>query len=169
MSLTFGSTRPSKSRLLTASLPIRAFDFSKPSREEEKRRKAAQSPGTNATPKTPPDLSDFVEQTVAFRLHDWQRQHLCPALERLRTEKGVRLLLHGPPQFGKSVITSQRLPAYLIGCDPTIRVGLACYNETHATGFGQVVRDLMASPEYRAIFPGALVEKDAKVRGWRKR
>lgn len=48
-----------------------------------------------------PSLADFIEQTVQFKLHTWQRDHLCPLLERFRTEKGLRLLIHGPPQFGK--------------------------------------------------------------------
>lgn len=109
----------------------------------------------------PPGLADFVESTVSFKLHDWQRNHLCPILQRLATEKGLRILLHGPPQFGKSVIVSQRLPAYLMGCDPARRVGLACYNETHATGFGQVIKDLMASEDYTSLFPASVIDKDA--------
>lgn len=109
----------------------------------------------------PPSLAEFVQNTVNFELHDWQRKHLCPILERCRTEKGLRVAIHGPPQYGKSVIVGQRLPAWLIGCDPTHRVGLACYNETHATGFGQVVKDLMASPTYSEMFPGVSVRKDA--------
>jgi predicted phage terminase large subunit-like protein len=37
--------------------------------------------------------------------------------------------------------------------DPGHRVGLACYNETHAQGFGAVLRNLMQTPEYRELFP----------------
>jgi predicted phage terminase large subunit-like protein len=112
---------------------------------------------------TLPTLCSFVEATVVFQLHPWQRDHLCPILERLRTERGLRIALHGPPQYGKSVITSQRLPAYLIGCDPTARVGLACYNETHATGFGQVIKDLLLGQEFIELFPDARcrITKDA--------
>lgn len=112
------------------------------------------------SPNAPQSLTEFVQSTVAFPLHDWQRLHLCPILERLRTEKGLRILLHAPPQFGKSVIVSQRLPAYLIGHDPTHRVALACYNETHSANFGAVVRDLMASPEYAEMFPQSVIGKD---------
>lgn len=111
--------------------------------------------------KEPPSLADFVEATVNFSLHDWQRKYLCPILERCRSEKGLRIAIHGPPQYGKSVIVGQRLPAWLIGTDPTHRVGLACYNETHATGFGQVVRDIICSPTYEQMFPGVTVKRDA--------
>lgn len=116
-----------------------------------------------ASPAAIPSLVDFVESTVNFRCHDWQRLYLCPILERLRTEKGLRIALHGPPQYGKSVITSQRLPAYLIGADPATRVALACYNETHSTGFGQVILDLMQDESYQEMFPdpGCRIPKDA--------
>lgn len=94
-------------------------------------------------------------------MHEWQRDYLCPILERLRTGKGLRILLHAPPQYGKSVIVSQRLPAYLIGHDPVHRVGLSAYNETHASNFGAVILDLMASEEYAEMFPDSVVPSDA--------
>lgn len=100
-----------------------------------------------------PTLLEYLEATFNQRAHEWQAQHLCPLLERFRTEKGLRVMVHGPPQFGKSIIASQRLPAYLLGADPLARVVLACYNETHAIGFGKVVQNLMASGDHRDLFP----------------
>ncbi|MEA2553607.1 MAG: hypothetical protein QOJ65_1783 [Fimbriimonadaceae bacterium] len=108
-------------------------------------------------------LAEFVNKTCSFTLHEWQEKHLCPLLERLKTEKGLRIALHGPPRYGKSFIVSQRLPAYLVGLVPDHRVGLACYNETHATGFGQVVKDLMLAEDFVKLFPdpGVRIKKDA--------
>lgn len=138
--------------------------------EAEKRtRKAEKTAQTLARQKatrpdaTPQTLADFIARTVAFDLHEWQRAHLCPTLDRLRHERGVRILLHGPPQYGKSIIVSQRLPAYLIGHDPLHRVGLAAYNETHASNFGAVIRDICASPEYAAMFPASIVPESAAM------
>lgn len=112
---------------------------------------------------TPIPFAEFAQSTVTFPLHTWQTDYLCPLLERFRTEQGLRIALHGPPQYGKSVITSQRLPAYLLGSDPLARVGLACYNETHATGFGSVVKDLLVSDDFASMFPDprARIRKDA--------
>jgi hypothetical protein len=61
---------------------------------------------------------------------------LCRRLQELATTTGRRLLICAPPQFGKSVIVSQRFPAWLLGEKPTHRVKVACYNVTHATKFG---------------------------------
>lgn len=109
--------------------------------------------GLTATAPKPPSLGDWVEATVRWRMHDWQRLHLVPALERAARTPGTRLAIHAPPQFGKSVIVSQRFPAWLIGSRPDIRIGLACYNETHATGFGATILDLMQTSEYAEAFP----------------
>lgn len=110
----------------------------------------------------PRSLADLCRSTLAFPLHGWQALY-CDLLERLVTERGCRFLVAAPPQFGKTVITSQRLPAYLLGVDPIHRVRAACYNETHAARQGAVVRDIMASAEYRAWFPTSGVSKEASA------
>lgn len=102
-------------------------------------------------------LATFVEATTQkIKLEDWQ-QMVCARLDKLRVQKGQRLLLHGPPQYGKSILVSQRFPAYLIGNAPEIRIRLACYNITHATRFSKVNLDVMRSPEYRRMFPSPKV------------
>jgi predicted phage terminase large subunit-like protein len=102
---------------------------------------------------SPPSFLAFARSTVAFSLHAWQERFLCPLIERLAHERGVRALIHAPPQYGKSIWVGQRAPAWLLGVDPLHRIGLACYNETHAEGFGQVVKSLMLAPEYADAFP----------------
>jgi hypothetical protein len=130
---------------------------------EELVRRGLTVPQSEATQKIPKTLFDFASSSLAFELHPWQRLY-CELLDRLRTEKGLRLLVHGPPQYGKTILTSQRLPAFLLGHDPKLRVGVACYNETHAANQTAVVRDLMASPEYRAWFPASAVTKDVSAK-----
>ena len=115
--------------------------------------------GLTAPAQAPPEphpaslhLSDFVEFTTSFRLEVWQML-LCERLEKLADQRGQRILVHGPPQFGKSVIVSQRLPCWLLGKRPDHRVRLACYNQTHAARFGKTNLALMRSPDYLATFP----------------
>jgi predicted phage terminase large subunit-like protein len=101
---------------------------------------------------TPPSLADFVEATTRVSLDPWQRV-LCARLQQLPQQTGQRLLIHAPPQHGKSIIVSQRFPAWLLGIDSLHRVKLACYNITHATGFSKITRDIMTLPRYEAMFP----------------
>src|SRR5688500_15320203 len=76
-------------------------------------------------------LARYVELTMAegFRLEHWQHR-ICERLQRLPFETGQRLLIHGPPQFGKSLLISQRLPAWMLGMRPDARIRLACYNQS---------------------------------------
>lgn len=99
-------------------------------------------------------LASFVEKTIRHKLDPWQ-YNLCDLLSTLIDSKGRRLLIAAPPQGGKSIIVSQRFPAWLIAQKPTHRVKLACYNITHATRFGRIVRDLMQSGEFARMFPAS--------------
>jgi predicted phage terminase large subunit-like protein len=112
-----------------------------------------------------PPLGAFVEQTTQLTLEPWQ-ELVCARLERLKDEAGARLLIHGPPQFGKSIIISQRWPAWLLGVQPLARVRLACYNLTHAERFSKVNLSIMQTAEYRAQFPAAQVPERAKAEEW---
>lgn len=119
--------------------------------EEELRRRGLTPTGRRA-PADTISLAAFVEATTSLRLDRWQ-QHLCARLARLATEKGARLLIHAPPQHGKSIIVSQRYAAWLLAQNPEMRIKLACYNITHAEGFGQIVRNLMWEDDYQRLFP----------------
>jgi predicted phage terminase large subunit-like protein len=101
----------------------------------------------------PPPLHAFVERTAGWALEPWQKR-ICAELESLRDRTGARLLIHGPPQFGKSAIISQRLPAWLLCADPAHRLRLACYNISHAARFTRVVLELMRDPALAEWRPG---------------
>lgn len=96
-----------------------------------------------------PPLAAYVEQTTAFKLEAWQ-QKVCKRLQDIidLNQTGVRLLIHGPPQFGKSLVISQRFPAYALGRRPLWRLRTACYNVTHAERFSKVNLELMRAPDY---------------------
>jgi predicted phage terminase large subunit-like protein len=102
-------------------------------------------------------LSRFVEKTSNIKLDHWQFD-LCERLESLARTTGRRLLICAPPQYGKSVIVSQRFPAWLLSEKPDHRIKLAAYNITHATSFGKIIRDILQSEEFAALNPGPLLE-----------
>lgn len=120
-------------------------------------------PGTAAG--VAPTLAGFVEGTTQVKLEGWQ-QKICARLERLVDEQGQRILIHGPPQFGKSLIISQRFPAWMLGRKPLGRIRLACYNLTHAERFSKVNLSIMQTPEYRALFPDSAVPDRVTAEEW---
>ena len=132
----------------------------------EKNRKALQ----DALP-VPPSFEQFLERTIGFELHEWQKRHLVPLLESLveaqrpstegrkpntehRTPRaGRRILVHAPPQYGKSILVSKRFPAWALGINPKLRIVLAGYNVGHASSFCEVNRDIMNSQDFKEMFP----------------
>lgn len=68
-------------------------------------------------------------------------------------DKGSRLCIAAPPQFGKSCIVSQAYPAWLLSYDPLHRFKLATYNTFHSARFSVVIKNILHSPEHKAIFP----------------
>lgn len=113
-----------------------------------------------------PSLAEFVHATCQFKLDPWQSDYLCPRLERLCTETGQRVLIHAPPQWGKSFVISQRFPAYYLGRNPTGRVKVACYNITHATRFGKVCRGMTQIAEFKSKFPRTIVPAQQSAGEW---
>jgi len=78
---------------------------------------------------------------------------MCARLERLEYERDQRIVIHAPPQMGKSVILSQRFPIWMLTRRPDITIKLACYNITRAAKHSRVARDLMQSKEFLRMFP----------------
>jgi hypothetical protein len=114
-------------------------------------RRRASSGGTSA-----PSLAAFVEQTTQVTLEPWQHI-VCDRLARLPDEQGQRILIHGPPQFGKVADHLAALPGVDARQEAAWRVRLACYNMTHAERFSKVNLSIMQSAEYQAMFPDARV------------
>lgn len=106
----------------------------------------------------PPSLAGYLATSTGFGVEPWQGI-ICDRLQRLRFERGQRILFHGPPQHGKSLVISQRFPAWILGFEPTLRIRLACYNETHARRFSTTVRDLMHDDGYRSIFSTTIPDR----------
>lgn len=99
-----------------------------------------------------PSLFEFAQATVPFKLEPWQRV-LCRVLARCRTEKGLRILVHKPPQMGGTILASQRFPAWMIGERPDIKIGLGMCELGRARRNGGIVKGLVNGPEFRRWYP----------------
>lgn len=105
------------------------------------------------------DLLNYIQYTnPQYKVSEFSRV-VCSALmaflEGVKAGRRPILILQAPPQHGKSEIVSRRLPAYILGADPSLRVAACSYNDDFAKGFGQDVRRTIASPEHQRVFPVA--------------
>lgn len=82
---------------------------------------------------------------------------VCAALNKfIRDVKGGKrpvLILQAPPQHGKSEMVSRKLPAFLMGLDPELKIATASYSSDLANEMAQFVRRNLASQEHRMLFP----------------
>lgn len=81
---------------------------------------------------------------------------VCQALDQfivdVKMGKRPILILQAPPQHGKSEMVSRKLPAYLMGSEPSWRIAAASYSDELANAMAQDVRRNLASPEHRELF-----------------
>lgn len=70
-----------------------------------------------------------------------------------------------PPQHGKSQIASRRMPAFVLGHDPTRDVISASATAQLAEEFGRDTRNCIASSEYSALFAETELAEDSQAKG----
>lgn len=94
--------------------------------------------------------------------HDLEIADAFEAVER----GDIRLVVVSmPPRFGKSEKASIRYPAWFIGRNPGKKIIQISFDETLATGFGSKLKELIASPYFKSIFPKVSLSADSRAKG----
>lgn len=90
-------------------------------------------------------------------------EKVCAALDKfiedVNAGKRPILVLQAPPQHGKSEIASRKLPAYILGRFPAMRIAAASYGDDLAGTMAQDVRRTLFSDEHQRLFPAAETKK----------
>jgi predicted phage terminase large subunit-like protein len=109
-------------------------------------------------------LIPFTEQT--YPRYKTARVHRIIAEQLERVERGEidRLMLFVPPRHGKSELASRRFPAFALGRRPHLQFISVSATAELAADFGRDVRNIIASPEYQAVFDTRLAE-DSQAKG----
>src|ERR1019366_5295519 len=71
------------------------------------------------------NLLDFTTYTYPDYAPGWHHRLICRTLDAFVRGDITRLMVFAPPQHGKSELVSRRLPAYMLGRNPDLRV-LGC-------------------------------------------
>lgn len=91
---------------------------------------------------------------------------IAAKLEAVERGEIKRLMITMPPRHGKSELASRRFPAWFIGRNPGKQVIAASYNSDLASDFGREVRNIVASPEYCALFDCTLAIDSKAANRW---
>lgn len=93
----------------------------------------------------------------------WFHHRIAEYLEAVERGEVRRLIINLPPRHGKSELVSRRFPAWFLGRNPEKFIIAASYNSDLATDFGRDVRDIVASDEYRRLFPDVALSQDSRA------
>lgn len=106
-------------------------------------------------------LLRFTEYTHPLYQRAVHHELIAERLEAVERGDIDRLMVFMPPRHGKSELASKRFPAWCLGRDPKRQIIAASYNSDLANDFGRNVRNLVAEPEFREVFPGVSLATDS--------
>lgn len=102
-------------------------------------------------------LLRFTQATMpTFVPADYHRRYYRILTQFARGEI-KKLMVFLPPQHGKSEGSTRRLPAFLLGNDPNLRIAVVSYNAPKARKFNREIQRIIDMPEYHAIFPDTIL------------
>jgi hypothetical protein len=78
-----------------------------------------------------------------------------------------RCIINPPPRHTKSKFTNALFPAWYIGRLPSKKILECSHTASRARDFGRNLRNLVNSPEYRAIFTNLKLSVDVRPAGRR--
>ena len=90
---------------------------------------------------------------------------IAEKLERIANGELKRLIVNMPPRHSKSEFASYLMPSWFLGRNPKLKIIQATMNTELAVRFGRKVRDLIADPIYREIFPNTDLKPDSQAAG----
>jgi predicted phage terminase large subunit-like protein len=106
-------------------------------------------------------LLGFTEYTNPAYVGAAHHMLISERLEAVERGDIDRLMIFMPPRHGKSELASKRFPAWCLGRNPRRQIIAASYNSDLANDFGRNVRNIVAEPEFRQVFPDVSLATDS--------
>lgn len=99
------------------------------------------------------ELRFFTKYTFdKYEFTDFHKSY-CQILQAFAEKKIKKLIISAPPQHGKSELSTRRLPAFLFGLNPDVKIVVGSYNTTLARKFNRDIQRIMTDNTYTDIFP----------------
>ena len=99
------------------------------------------------------ELLAFTQYTKPDYEANWHQQEFAKKLDEFAASVIKKMMVWMPPQHGKSELSTRRLPAYLHGGNPDLKIALAAYNHTVSAKFNRDIQRIIDSGEYKELFP----------------
>ena len=117
----------------------------------------------DAIDKSRENLLDFTKNTLdGFEAEAFHKTYY-KVLDAFANGDIKRLMVTMPPQHGKSEGSTRRLPAYMLGRNPDLKIAIASYNFYFASKLNRDVQRILDSPAYGDIFPDTSLSRNNVV------
>jgi predicted phage terminase large subunit-like protein len=99
------------------------------------------------------NLLQFTKNTLdGFEVEPYHKAYYT-LLDAFAKGDIKRLIVTMPPQHGKSEGSTRRLPAYMLGLKPSLKIAIASYNSTFASKFNRDTQRIIDDKFYSEVFP----------------
>jgi predicted phage terminase large subunit-like protein len=108
------------------------------------------------------NLLDFTKYTMpTFDVQPYHEVYY-KILDMFAKGKIKKLIITMPPQHGKSEGSTRRLPAYMLGLNPDLKLAIGSYNQTFARKFSRDVKRIINDGPYERLFPDTNLKNKTK-------
>jgi hypothetical protein len=107
----------------------------------------------------------FVRKVWPEFIYGGHHKIMAEAFERIARGELKRVIINLPPRHTKSKFASVLFPAWYLGNHPQEKILECSHTASLAQDFGRELRNLVATPDYRAIFPELKLSQDARAAG----
>lgn len=104
-------------------------------------------------------LLEFVRYTKPDYIINWHHRYLCHKLDQFANGIIKKLMVFMPPQHGKSELVSRRLPAFMLGRNPKLRIVGASYADALSSSFNRDVQRIIDNGLFNDIFPDVYLNR----------
>jgi predicted phage terminase large subunit-like protein len=111
------------------------------------------------------DLLTFCQHMDPTYIIATHHKRLAELLTNIAYGLKDRIAVSIPPRHGKSHLISTLFPAWFLGKFPDKKVLMVSHTGDLAVDFGRKVRNIIADPRYKSVFPAITLAQDSKSAG----
>lgn len=111
------------------------------------------------------DLLTFCQHMDPTYIVAAHHKRLAELLTNIAYGLKDRIAVSIPPRHGKSHLISTLFPAWFLGKFPDKKVLMVSHTGDLAVDFGRKVRNIIADPRYKSVFPAITLAQDSKSAG----
>lgn len=109
------------------------------------------------------NFKDFILYTKPEYSFNWHHDLVCSKLQAFSEGRVKKLMLFLPPQHGKSELSTRRLPAFLLGKNPDLKIAICSYSAHTASSFNRDIQRIIDDIPYSEVFPGTTLNESAAL------